>query len=72
MQDKDQEQFTKQLLYYLGGFAGGIPVSTYCCTFLGIARCIFPSLAAGRTIFKKEISFFFLSSHFLFSTFRNT
>ncbi|XP_028799651.1 ABC transporter D family member 2, chloroplastic isoform X2 [Neltuma alba] len=22
---KDQEQFTKQLLYYLGGFAGGIP-----------------------------------------------
>nr|ABN08200.1 AAA ATPase; ABC transporter, transmembrane region, type 1 [Medicago truncatula] len=26
MQDKDQEQFTKQLLYYLGGFAGGIPV----------------------------------------------
>jgi len=28
MQDKDQEQFTKQLLYYLGGFAGGIPVST--------------------------------------------
>nr|XP_012567564.1 ABC transporter D family member 2, chloroplastic isoform X2 [Cicer arietinum] len=25
MQDKDQEQFTKQLLYYLGGFAGGIP-----------------------------------------------
>ncbi|KAH1237372.1 ABC transporter D family member 2, chloroplastic [Glycine max] len=28
MQDKDQEQFTKQLLYYLGAFAGGIPVST--------------------------------------------
>lgn len=27
MQDKDQEQFTRQLLYYLGGFAGGIPVS---------------------------------------------
>lgn len=26
--DKDQEQFTKQLLYYLAGFAGGIPVST--------------------------------------------
>lgn len=26
--NKDQEQFTKQLLYYLGGFAGGIPVST--------------------------------------------
>ncbi|XP_045799620.1 ABC transporter D family member 2, chloroplastic isoform X2 [Trifolium pratense] len=25
MQDKDQEQFTKQLLYYLGGFVGGIP-----------------------------------------------
>ncbi|PIN20896.1 Long-chain acyl-CoA transporter, ABC superfamily [Handroanthus impetiginosus] len=24
--DKDQEQFTKQLLYYLAGFAGGIPV----------------------------------------------
>lgn len=24
---KDQEQFTKQLLYYLGAFAGGIPVS---------------------------------------------
>ncbi|KAL1300212.1 ABC transporter D family member 2, chloroplastic isoform X2 [Arachis ipaensis] len=24
-EDKDQEQFTKQLLYYLGGFAGGIP-----------------------------------------------
>ncbi|CAK7326010.1 unnamed protein product [Dovyalis caffra] len=23
--DKDQEQFTKQLLYYLGAFAGGIP-----------------------------------------------
>ncbi|GAB2276373.1 Canalicular multispecific organic anion transporter 1 [Dionaea muscipula] len=23
--NKDQEQFTKQLLYYLGGFAGGIP-----------------------------------------------
>lgn len=35
--DKDQEQFTKQLLYYLGGFAGGIPVSTNCSTFpLGI------------------------------------
>lgn len=27
LQDKDQEQFTKQLLYYLGAFAGGIPVS---------------------------------------------
>lgn len=26
--DKDQEQFTKQLLYYLAGFAGGIPVSS--------------------------------------------
>ncbi|URD90067.1 SbmA/BacA-like family [Musa troglodytarum] len=26
LQDKDQEQFTKQLLYYLGAFAGGIPV----------------------------------------------
>lgn len=26
--NKDQEQFMKQLLYYLGGFAGGIPVST--------------------------------------------
>lgn len=25
--DKDQEQFTRQLLYYLGGFAVGIPVS---------------------------------------------
>ncbi|GMQ07358.1 hypothetical protein CsSME_00051578 [Camellia sinensis var. sinensis] len=25
--NKDQEQFTKQLLYYLGAFAGGIPVS---------------------------------------------
>ncbi|KAG8053058.1 hypothetical protein GUJ93_ZPchr0001g32654 [Zizania palustris] len=25
LQDKDQEQFTKQLLYYLGGFAVGIP-----------------------------------------------
>lgn len=24
---KYQEQFTKQLLYYLGSFAGGIPVS---------------------------------------------
>ncbi|KAJ7949053.1 ABC transporter D family protein [Quillaja saponaria] len=24
--NKDQEQFTRQLLYYLGGFAGGIPV----------------------------------------------
>ncbi|XP_062158233.1 ABC transporter D family member 2, chloroplastic [Alnus glutinosa] len=24
--NKDQEQFTKQLLYYLGAFAGGIPV----------------------------------------------
>lgn len=24
--NKDQEQFMKQLLYYLGGFAGGIPV----------------------------------------------
>ncbi|KAG6527362.1 hypothetical protein ZIOFF_009461 [Zingiber officinale] len=24
---KDQEQFTKQLMYYLGAFAGGIPVS---------------------------------------------
>lgn len=35
--DKDQEQFTKQLLYYLGAFAGGIPVSTNCSTFpLGI------------------------------------
>lgn len=31
--NKDQEQFTKQLLYYLGAFAGGIPVSTNCCTF---------------------------------------
>lgn len=27
--DKDQEQFTKQLLYYLCGFAVGIPVSTF-------------------------------------------
>ncbi|KAA3467953.1 ABC transporter D family member 2, chloroplastic isoform X2 [Gossypium australe] len=27
--NKDEEQFTKQLLYYLCGFAGGIPVSTY-------------------------------------------
>ncbi|CAA2956627.1 ABC transporter D family member 2, chloroplastic [Olea europaea subsp. europaea] len=26
MEDKDQEQFTTQLLYYLAGFAGGIPV----------------------------------------------
>lgn len=26
--NKDQEQFTKQLLYYLAGFAGGIPVSS--------------------------------------------
>lgn len=26
--NKDQDQFMKQLLYYLGGFAGGIPVST--------------------------------------------
>lgn len=25
--NKDQDQFAKQLLYYLGGFAGGIPVS---------------------------------------------
>ncbi|KAF3794663.1 ABC transporter D family member 2 [Nymphaea thermarum] len=25
--NKDQEQFMRQLLYYLGGFAGGIPVS---------------------------------------------
>lgn len=25
--DKDQEKFTMQLLYYLGAFAGGIPVS---------------------------------------------
>ena len=25
--DKDSEQFTRQLLYYLGAFAGGIPVS---------------------------------------------
>lgn len=25
--DKDQEKFTQQLLYYLGAFAGGIPVS---------------------------------------------
>jgi len=25
--DKDQEQFTKQLFYYLCAFAGGIPVS---------------------------------------------
>lgn len=41
--DKDQEQFTKQLLYYLAGFAGGIPVSTllhflrYC--WLSISLC---------------------------------
>ncbi|KAL6542978.1 Canalicular multispecific organic anion transporter 1 [Orobanche hederae] len=26
MEDKDQEQFTKQLLYYLASFSGGIPV----------------------------------------------
>ncbi|GAA0148297.1 ATP-binding cassette [Lithospermum erythrorhizon] len=26
LSNKDQEQFTKQLLYYLGAFAGGIPV----------------------------------------------
>ena len=26
--NKDQEQFTKQLLYYLAAFAGGIPVSS--------------------------------------------
>lgn len=41
--DKDQEQFTKQLLYYLASFAGGIPVSTllhflrYC--WLSISLC---------------------------------
>ncbi|KAM5586944.1 hypothetical protein ABKV19_005736 [Rosa sericea] len=29
----DQEQFMKQLLYYLGAFAGGIPVRTNCCSF---------------------------------------
>lgn len=28
LSNKDQEQFTKQLLYYLASFAGGIPVST--------------------------------------------
>ncbi|KAK8956029.1 hypothetical protein KSP40_PGU000236 [Platanthera guangdongensis] len=27
--NKDQEQFTKQLFYYLGAFAGGIPVSIF-------------------------------------------
>lgn len=61
MQDKDQEQFTKQLLYYLGAFAGGIPVSIYCCTFLGIARWVFPSLltAAGRAIFAEQMTFFY-------------
>ncbi|CAN1263035.1 ABC transporter D family member 2, chloroplastic [Linum perenne] len=26
LSNKDQEQFTKQLLYYLGAFAGGIPI----------------------------------------------
>ncbi|KAL6206196.1 hypothetical protein ACLB2K_023445 [Fragaria x ananassa] len=31
--NKDQEQFMKQLLYYLGAFAGGIPVSTNRCSF---------------------------------------
>lgn len=31
--NKDQEQFTKQLLYYLGAFAGGIPVSSQNITF---------------------------------------
>lgn len=33
VKDKDQEQFTKQLLYYLGAFAGGIPVSTQIAAF---------------------------------------
>lgn len=28
MLGKDQEQFLKQLLYYLGAFVGGIPVRT--------------------------------------------
>ncbi|KAL0407158.1 UNVERIFIED_CONTAM: ABC transporter D family member 2, chloroplastic [Sesamum latifolium] len=38
--NKDQEQFTKQLLYYLASFVGGIPVSTllhflrYCLVYL--------------------------------------
>ena len=32
--DKDQEQFTKQLLYYLGAFVGGIRVSTILLHFL--------------------------------------
>lgn len=31
--NKDQEQFAKQLLYYLGAFAGGIPVSTQIAAF---------------------------------------
>lgn len=39
LQDKDQEQFTKQLLYYLAGFAVGIPVSTYL-HFLGIDELV--------------------------------
>lgn len=50
--NKDQEQFTKQLLYYLGAFAGGIPVSIYCCTFLVL--CV-EGLCQRNSCFKMEI-----------------
>lgn len=49
MQDKDQEQFTKQLLYYLASFAGGIPVSTLLHSpLLGIAHLVFSSFLLGN------------------------
>lgn len=50
MQDKDQEQFTKQLLYYLASFAGGIPVSTLLHSpLLGTAHLVLMYFLLGNT-----------------------
>ncbi|THF99140.1 hypothetical protein TEA_022849 [Camellia sinensis var. sinensis] len=46
--NKDQEQFTKQLLYYLGAFAGGIPVSKL---LYFLRYCSLKTLASWLLIF---------------------
>lgn len=49
--NKDQEQFTKQLLYYLCGFAVGIPVST----LLHFLVLRFERLCKRHTCFEMEV-----------------
>lgn len=52
--NKDQEQFTKQLFYYLGAFAGGIPVSTNCLLHFHLDFCV-ARLCKRNSFFEVEI-----------------